>query len=101
MNIDTTTAKSYINTMGGVESPECNSLAKQIWQWCIHRYIWLSAASIPGSENQADYESRNYKESTVWKLDENVLHKIFDIRGKPNTDMFASTLNKQIDRYAS
>ena len=98
---DNTTAKSYINAMGGVKSPECNTLAKQIWQWCIDRNIWLSAAYIPGSDNQADFESRHYKENTEWKLDDNVVQEVFSIWGKPNIDLFASRLNKQIDRYAS
>ena len=87
--------------MGGIKSPECNSLAKQIWQWCIQKDIWLSAAHIPGSENQADFESRNFKESTEWKLDENVVQKVFKIWDMPVIDMFASRLNKQINRYAS
>ena len=98
---DNTTAKSYINAMGGIKSPECNMLAKKIWQWCIDRNIWLSAAYTPGSENPADFESRNYKENTEWKIDENVLKEVFTIWGKPNIDLFASRLNKQIDRYAS
>jgi len=45
--------------MGGTHSIECNSAAKDIWQFCIEREIWISEAHIPGKNNtQADRESR-------------------------------------------
>ena len=37
--------------MGGIRSADCNDLAKQIWQWCREREIWLSACHIPCSTN--------------------------------------------------
>ena len=48
---DNTTAVSYINSMGGVKSENCNDMAFQIWEWCISKQIWLSARHIPGSQN--------------------------------------------------
>ena len=33
--IDNTTAVTYINNMGGSHSAVCNSLAREIWFWCI------------------------------------------------------------------
>ena len=38
---DNTTAVNYINSMGGTHSMECNSVAKDIWLFCIERNIWL------------------------------------------------------------
>ena len=35
--------------MGTSHSDSCNSLAKEIWEWCIARDIWVSVAHIPGS----------------------------------------------------
>ena len=51
--IDNTTAVTYLNNMGGCHSVGCNSLAREIWDWCIHRNIWLSAAHLPGIKNVA------------------------------------------------
>ena len=45
---DNTTAVNVINHMGTSHSDPCNSLAKEIWEWCIVRKIWLSVAHIPG-----------------------------------------------------
>ena len=45
--------------MGTTHSDSCNSLAKEIWEWCIARDIWVSVAHIPGKQNLvADFESR-------------------------------------------
>ena len=45
---DNTTAVNVINHMGTSHSDPCNSVANEIWEWCIDRKIWLSAAHIPG-----------------------------------------------------
>ena len=66
--IDNTTAICYINNMGGTHSPECNSVTKELWLWCIKRNIWLSAAHIPGIYNViADHKSRHFKDTLVIK----------------------------------
>lgn len=87
--------------MGGVKSEQCNSLAKLIWKWCINRSIWLSASHIPGINNEADFESRNFKDNVEWKLSSRIFHTITEIWGHPDVDMFASILNKQVDRFVS
>ena len=39
--------------------PQLNSLATQLWAWCLERGITLSAEHLPGVENcVADFESR-------------------------------------------
>ena len=48
---DNSTTVNYINAMGCTLSRECNSIAKYIWQWCIDKQIWLTAAHIPGVKN--------------------------------------------------
>ena len=48
---DNTTAISYINHMRSQKCEDCNSLAKEIWEWCIERNLWISAAHIPGCNN--------------------------------------------------
>ena len=48
--IDSSTAVSYINSMGG-RSLTCNQITRELWVWCASHGIWLSAAHIPGKEN--------------------------------------------------
>ena len=53
-----TTIVNCLYSMGGTHSIECNSAAKDSWQFCIEREICSSAALIPGKNNtQADRES--------------------------------------------
>ncbi|KAJ8946241.1 hypothetical protein NQ317_016241 [Molorchus minor] len=54
---------------GGPNSPKLNKLARQIWQWCIIRNIWIYASYIPSKLNhQADEESRILPPETEWSL---------------------------------
>ena len=102
LQMDNTTAVSYINHMGGTKSHHCNALAKEMWEWSAERNIELSAAHLPGKDNvQADHESRNFNERTEWKLDERVFKKVKRTFGTPEVDLFASRLNHQVPRYVS
>lgn len=74
---------------------------KEIWKWCINRSIWLSASHIPGIKNENDFESRNFKDNVELKLNSRIFHTITKIWGHPDVDMFASRLNKQVDRFVS
>jgi hypothetical protein len=103
LQLDNTTAVCYINSMGGTVSARCNDLAKEIWDWCTEREIWLSAAHIPGKHNvEADKASRKFNDRTEWQLDPAVflavtqkLHVSLDI------DLFATRLNTQLPCYVS
>ena len=88
--------------MGSIGSLLCNDLVKLIWAWAIRNQIWLSSAHIPGKDNtEADFESRNFNDNIEWMLKPALVHNIMDIWGTPELDMFASRLNKQIDRFVS
>ena len=50
IKIDNTTAFNYINHMGSRKEP-CSSIARQIWEWCLTKNIWLTASHIPGAKN--------------------------------------------------
>ena len=68
---DNTTAIAYVKHKGGVRSPECNRVAKEIWGWAEERQIWLSIAHIPGVENVlADEKSRKFADNLEWSLRE-------------------------------
>lgn len=99
---DNTTAVCYINSMGGSRSQECNSITKEIWNYCIQHNLWLSATHLPGCENtEADAESRQFNDRTEWMLDPEIFNLITLKLGNPDIDLFASRLNKQCSSYAS
>ena len=103
IELDNTTAVSYINAMGGMVSLKCNEIAKDIWQWCIARDIWISAAHIPGVMNEeADKASRVFNDRTEWQLDQRVFQDVVrTLNISPSIDLFASRLNAQLPRYVS
>ncbi|MES9884831.1 MAG: reverse transcriptase domain-containing protein [Sedimenticola sp.] len=92
---------TYINSMGGIRSLQCNSIAKSVWSWCIERDIWISASHVPGIENDADFSSRNFNENVEWMLDKEIVEHLFLIYDTPDLDMFASRQNNQLSRYVS
>ena len=72
--LDNTTAIAVINHMGTSHSQQSNALGKTIWEWCISRNIWISAAHIPEVDNTiADSESRSTDSHTKWMLDSSIL----------------------------
>lgn len=61
IQLDKSTAVAFINNMGSTKSPKLNTLAVEIWKYCIKHTIWLSAMNITGNTNtEADKSS--------WKL---------------------------------
>ena len=102
LELDNTTAVSYINCMGGSHSKECNSLARQIWLWCIDNNIWVSAAHIPGSKNvEADRESRVFHDNTEWALSPDIFQCVCGKMFLPQIDLFASRLNHKVQSYVA
>ena len=98
---DNSCTVSYLTAMGGIKSTKCNEMAKQIWFWCIERDLWLSATHVPGSENKADESSMKFNDRTEWMLDKQIFNRLVNIWQCPEIDMFASCLNKQLDKYVS
>lgn len=99
---DNVSAVSYINEMGGMNSLQMDTLAGDIWQWCLSRNIYISSVFIPGITNiQADFLSRNFSDSTEWKLKTTVFQRICKQCFMPDIDLFASRLNRQLDKFVS
>ena len=98
-----TTAVSTINHMGTCHSDVCNTIGKDIWERCIDRNIWISAAHIPGKMNVlADMESRRINLGAEWMLNPTDLQtSLAQLQFTPAIDLFASRTNKQFERYAS
>ena len=92
--IDDTTAVASINNMGTCHTPECYSLAVQIWKFSIsHDITWLTAGHIPGSLNdRAVRESRHFHpQDTEWMINSTLLRNVLDtLDVKPEIELFAS-----------
>ena len=91
---------SYIKNIGS-RIENLNLISKHIWQWCISKNIWLSATYIPGLINEADLPSTIFDDSTEWVLNKDIFNAIAQEFGSPDIDMFASRLNKQIQKFIS
>ena len=101
---DNTTAVMVLRNMGTSHSKVCDDMCKLIWEWCIERNIWLSIHHIPGKLNViADRISREKDlTSSEWKIDPIILNYCFErLSFTPNIDLFASSLNYQLERYVS
>ena len=99
---DNVTAIAYINNMGSIKSETCNNIACRIWSFCTENKFWVSTAHMPGKNNiDADQQSRILQDATEWKLHPELFQKIVDKFGKPDRDLFASRINKQLKRYVS
>ena len=102
LRLDNSTAVAYINNMGGIKSPDCDRAAREIWQWCAARKIWVTAAHLPGKLNvEADHMSRTFNDRTEWMLNRTAFQEITSRFGMPEIDLFASRLNKQVDDYVT
>jgi len=102
LKMDNTSALAYVCWMGGTRSPNLMRVACEIWDWCLQRGVTLSGSHLPGRNNQiADWESREIQTSAEWKLKVELFHRICAYLGPCRTDLFASRLNKQLDRYIS
>ena len=100
---DNSTALVYINNMGRIHSLICNDIAKQIWEFAQNRGFWISSSHIAGVENtMTDKMSRVFKDSTEWMLSHKLFKILYDrFQFSPQVDLFATRLNKQIDKYVS
>jgi hypothetical protein len=103
MMLDNTTAVAYIREMGGSRSPDCNRIARDLWQWALSKDIWITPCHLPGTMNVvADRESRVFHKETEWKLDAEVLGQALkQLKIKPSIDLFASRTNFQFKQYVS
>jgi hypothetical protein len=102
IQLDSMVAVSYINKMGG-RKKELNNLCKNMWGWCISRYIWISATHVPGVQNvQADRLSRKLNDDLEWMLSKDIfsfVYQKYSLKGA--TDLFASRINNQLPKYVA
>ena len=100
---DNTTAVSVVNKMGTMRSPDCNTVAQYIWQFCKIHNLWIICAHIPGAENvESDFELRKEYRQAEWMLSKKYFDQaIARFNFMPTLDCFASRINCQIAKYVS
>ena len=100
---DYSTAVSAINHMGTSHSHSCNFMAKEIWEWCLERNIWISVAHIPATQNfVADFESRRNQKEAEWMLTTSSLQDALNESDFAlENDLFVSCMNTHFPKYVS
>jgi hypothetical protein len=102
--LDNFTAVHYIIKSGGTRSPALSAISADIVDWCEKRKLSNEAIQLihlPGVLNVlADQQSRMRNESSDWKLQESTFQRIRAL-WEPEIDLFASTWNRQLDRFVS
>ena len=102
LKVDSTSALTYINKMGGTVSPDLNRLTKELWSWCLTKNVTLRASHLPGILNEeADEESRIMKDRSDWMLCPEIFRSIQAQLGPLEIDLFASRLTIQLPTYVS
>ena len=100
---DNTTAVHTINKMGTTKSMSCNSMVKEIWEFCLANDMFITCTHIPGKENiVADHESRREYKQGEWMLNKDIFHWALTCFGfDANIDCFATRANAQLETYVS
>ena len=100
--LDNAVSIKYITKQGG-RKEDLNDLTKEMWLWCVHRNIWLSAFHISGASNvRADALSRQKLNPDMeWMLDYRIFIKVMSVYGMCEIDMFASSKNARLPRFVA
>lgn len=100
--MDNTPAVAYVNRLVGTHSLVLSNLALALWEWALRQGLFLSAEHLSGSVNIAeDWQSRNFHDSSNWKLCPEVFRTLMLIRGPCAKDLFADRLNAQFSKFFS
>jgi hypothetical protein len=98
LRMDNRTAIAYILKMGGTQSTVLLQIAQDLWD----NKITLTAEYLPEVlNNQADWESRHFHDSSDWKLNPSVFKTLNQQWGPLEVDLFAIRMNCQLERYVS
>jgi len=90
----------YMEETGGQGSEKCSEVAHRIWSWCIDKKLWIIPKFIAGKGKvDADRLSRISKTGHEWMLDRDAFVLICKHFGTPELDLFASRLNRQVDKF--
>jgi hypothetical protein len=101
LQMDNTTALSYIKKMGG-KIQLLHQITQDLWNWALQRDIIVIPKFIAGVENiQADYLSHSIQDRSDWMLNRALFQRLNQIWGPHSVDLFATRLNSQVSRFFS
>lgn len=99
---DNMTTVSHIRKQGGTVSPRLSSIAEEIWNLAIANDVNIQIRWIPGKDNvDADRLSRLGHDRNDWKLNPREFRKLSKEWGPFTIDLFATRVNKQVERFYS
>ncbi|XP_029965627.1 uncharacterized protein LOC115401518 [Salarias fasciatus] len=99
---DNTTAVAYINREGGTRSVKLHRLAQSLLLWSSEHLLSLRAAHLPSALNSgADLLSRGNPLYGEWRLNPEVLLRVWERFGRASVDLFASHENAQCPLFFS
>ena len=102
LNMDNMTAIAQINKKFSPTSRCLLGLTREIWEFCMERENTVTAVYLPGKQNHlADSLSRDWQDSSDWKLDETFFQRDLEMMGPLEVDLFASRTNAQMEKYVS
>ena len=100
LRVDNMTALSYLLNVGGTQSEHLIKISKQIWSYLLEKQICLTAEYVLSIDNHfSDWESRNFQDSSKWKLCPVPFKIVSKKFGTPLVDLFASRFCHQLPRY--
>ena len=86
LKIDNKAAPSYLLKMRNTHNKELLHISKSIWTYFLSKQIAISAEHLPSTLNvHANWESRNAKNNSEWKLDVSVFQEIGNTHGTTNS----------------
>ena len=75
-------------------------LSKDIWLYLLKHQITITAKYLSRSLNvETDWQSRNSRDLSEWKLCPKVFQQVCQRRGMPKVGLFASKLSHQLTQY--
>ena len=84
LKMDNTTALSNVVKMGGTKNLDMIHISKRLWTYLLDNKIELTVEYIPSKLNvEADWESRNWVDSSEWMLNPQVFQQICHRWGYP------------------
>ena len=99
---DNQTAISCILNQGTQRSTSLMTLTKFLLEFAFQNSIILVPKHLPGKLNTlADMGSRRNPISTEWTLDKRTFNWLTEIVGRPQVDLFANRINRQVKGFIS
>ena len=103
LRMDNRTAVAYLLRMGGGGDtvPCIARVAQELREYALNKQITLTAENLPGELNEADWESRHFRDSSNWKLNPTVFQVLNHLWGPLTIDLFVDRMNTQLQSYIS